>query len=309
MRSRRPFYFKLAATVLLLIVLLLRVDLSHLIHAVCQFRVETWFINLSLFLAAFTVASLKWKLLLPRHTFVALLKMNFIGQYYSTLLPGQFAGEVVKAYRLGRGKRDAEQIAASVVIDRITGVLGLLVVALGGATCSRNMIDRRIIWSVLISTAFLLAAIYCLKFSWWLGLLRSVPARFEGFVAPAERLIDAWRRYLDQPALLLLSIALGACYQLIAIWINFRFGQELGVGMHFADWCWVFGVISLVTMLPFTVAGIGLREGSFVGTLALFAVPAEKALALSFAIFTLFLSGAAVGAVLEWSSPSKSRDP
>jgi uncharacterized protein (TIRG00374 family) len=302
------FYFKLVATALLLVVLLLRVDLARVVRAVCQFRGETWLINLLLFLAAFIVASLKWRLLLPHHTFGALLKMNFIGQYYSTLLPGQFVGEIVKAYRLGRGKQDAAQIAASVAIDRITGVLGLLVVALAGAICSRNTIDPRIFWSVFIFATALSVGIFCLRFPYWSRLLRSVPVRFEGFVAPIQRLIDASARYLDQPILLLLSIVLGACYQLIAIWINFRFGQDLGVGMSFADWCWVFGLISLVSMLPFTIAGLGLREGSFVGALTLFAVPAEKALALSLAIFALLLFGAAIGAVLEWTSHPKARD-
>jgi uncharacterized membrane protein YbhN (UPF0104 family) len=107
---------------------------------------------------------------------------------------------------------------------------------------------------------------------------------------------------LDQPGLLFVSIVLGASFQLIAVLINIRFARDLGIRVDFADWCWVFGVISVVTMLPFTVGGLGLREGSFVGSLALLGIAPEKAMALSFALFSLLLAGAAVGGVLDWTS-------
>jgi hypothetical protein len=88
-----------------------------------------------------------------------------------------------------------------------------------------------------------------------------------------------------------------------------RFAHELGVRIHFADWCWLFGLISIATMLPFTIGGIGLREGSFVGALALFGVAAEQALALSLAVFGLLLAGAMVGAVLDWTGGARQAVP
>jgi hypothetical protein len=73
----------------------------------------------------------------------------------------------------------------------------------------------------------------------------------------------------------------------------------------FLDWCWLFALISLIGMLPFTIAGLGLREASFVGVMALASVFAEKALAMSLAIFSLLLAGAVVGGVLEFCRRSE----
>jgi uncharacterized membrane protein YbhN (UPF0104 family) len=53
-------------------------------------------------------------------------------------------------------------------------------------------------------------------------------------------------------------------------------------------------------VLPFTIGGLGLREGSFVGSLALLGIAPEKAMGLSFAVFSILLAGAAVGGVLDW---------
>ena len=301
MSGRNLLYLKSAATIALLATLLLRVDISEVLRAIGRFGLSTWAVNLALYLGAWGIATLKWKALLPKHSIFSLLHLNFIGQFYSILLPGQIAGEIIKAYRLGRGKPNAEQIAASVVIDRITGFLGLLAVALAGMFFSRRAVDPWIIWVFLAFCALLLLGLFCLKFRRWFGFLRACATRFGRFGAQAARILDAWKRYLEQPYLLLLSIALGACFQFAAVWINIRFARELDIDIGFADWCWLFGVISVATMLPLTVGGIGLREGSFVGALALVGVPPEKALALSLAVFAILLAGAAIGGALEWT--------
>jgi glycosyltransferase 2 family protein len=291
---------KALLAILLLLLVFTRVKPGAAFAAWRQLSLTGFLITGAFYCGAWAVASYKWKLLLPQHSWLELLKLNFIGQYYSTLFPGQIAGEIVKTYRIGRGRQDAEQIAASVIIDRITGLLGLLGVAIAGVIFSRSRLDRRVIWTLVLLATLLLLALSCLKLRWWSDLLRSFTNRSERFGAPVGRMMDAWRRYLDQPGLLFVSIVLGASFQFIAVLINIQFARELGIRVDVADWCWVFGVISVVTMLPFTVGGLGLREGSFVGSLALLGVAPEKAMALSFAIFGLLLAGAAVGGVLEF---------
>ena len=98
-----------------------------------------------------------------------------------------------------------------------------------------------------------------------------------------RRLFNAWQAYVEKPGLMLISILMGALFQLVAIWINFRIGHALGIQISFFDWCWIFGIVSIVVAFPFTVAGIGLREGSFIGTLRLVGAP-RKSLAHSFAV-------------------------
>ena len=108
---------------------------------------------------------------------------------------------------------------------------------------------------------------------------------------------------------MLASVLLGACFQLIAVWINYQIGRELGLQIAISDWCWIFAVVSIVTALPFTIGGLGLREGSFVGSLALLGIAPEKAMGLSFAVFSLLLAGAAIGGVLDWFRSPQSFRP
>ena len=93
-------------------------------------------------------------------------------------------------------------------------------------------------------------------------------------------------------------------FQLVAVLINRRFGSELGLNVAFADWCWVFGVVSLVPVIPVTVGSLGLREGSFVAVLALPGVSAEDAMAQALAMLALLLLGALVGGIIDWLGPA-----
>ena len=62
-------------------------------------------LSLILFLMADLVATYKWNILLPESPFLMLLKFVFISQYYAIILPGQLAGETMKAYFMGKGTK------------------------------------------------------------------------------------------------------------------------------------------------------------------------------------------------------------
>lgn len=294
---------------MLLAILIARTNVAEVIQTISRLGMPTWFFNLTLFVAAWSIATLKWKVLLPQHSVLTLFRLNFIGQFYSVLLPGQLAGEIIKALKLGRGKRDAEQVAASVIIDRITGFLGLLAVAVSGMILSERAVDFRVISTFGIFIVLLLFGLFCLRFPRWFKFLQSWMTRCGPLGPPASRVLYAWKKYSAQPSLLLVSTSLGACFQITAIFINLQFARKIGIDISFADWSWIFAIVSIATMLPFSVGGIGLREGSFVGALALLDVPAEQALALSFAAFSLILAGAAAGGVLDWTQKREGRGP
>jgi uncharacterized protein (TIRG00374 family) len=295
---------KVAVTAALLILLLWRTDFRAIIHTLGALTFGSWLLNLFWFFCGNLVAAAKWKLLLRDQPFTALLKLNFIGQYYAMLLPGQVAGEAVKAYRLGKGKHNAEQIAASVIIDRITGFLGLLLVGVVGAALSSTAVRQQIFSAMLFAIVALLALLFSFHLPWWTRIIESVEnrgPRTARILGQLHRLLTAWKAYAQSPLLMLASVLLGACFQLIAVWINYQIGQQLGLQVAISDWCWIFGVVSIVTALPFTIGGLGLREGSFVGSLALLGIAPEKAMGLSFVVFSLLLAGAAIGGVLEWT--------
>lgn len=311
-RLKTSVALKVAAPAALLLLLFWRTDFRAIVNTLSALTFGNWLLNLFWFFCGALIAAAKWKLLLPDQPFSALLKLTFIGQYYAMLLPGQVAGEAVKAYRLGKGRQDAEQIAASVMIDRITGFVGLLAVALVGVSLNSTGVRQQVFIALVLAMAALLAFLFTFHLPWWARITEAMGNRGPRAVrisGQLHRFLIAWKSYAQSPLLMLASVLLGACFQLIAVWINYQIGRELGLQIAISDWCWIFAVVSIVTALPFTIGGLGLREGSFVGSLALLGIAPEKAMGLSFAIFSLLLAGAAIGGVLDWFRSPQSFRP
>ena len=87
-----------------------------------------------------------------------------------------------------------------------------------------------------------------------------------------------------------------------------RLAQDLELGVSIYAMAWIRSLVFLLTLIPITVGGIGVREAAFVGFLQLYGVPAAEALAFSFVVLAIQLAIGALGGGLElwrhWLQPS-----
>ena len=65
----------------------------------------------------------------PAFTFSATMLLGFIGMVFNLVIPGAVGGDLIKAAYLVRMRIKKTQAIASMVIDRILGLLGLFVLA------------------------------------------------------------------------------------------------------------------------------------------------------------------------------------
>ncbi len=265
------------------------------------------FLSMTSFSLAQLVSTYKWNILLPKSHFLVLLKFVFISQYYAIILPGQLAGEMMKAYCMGKGQKNAEQIAVSVFFDRITGIIGLLLFVLGGLFLSRQQVPLNLTIFTVALLAALCGLLFSVRFDWFFSLLTRFLDRAQDRFASLTKMmgqvtqaLEAWRFYLRRGDLVVYSLMLALAFQFLSTLTCAILAWGLGINLPFPDWCWVLGMVSLFVVLPIAIGGIGVREGAFVGLLGFLGVPAATALALSFTIFFLTLCGAAVGAICEW---------
>ena len=81
----------------------------------------------------------------------------------------------------------------------------------------------------------------------------------------------------------------------------------MGLAVPFTALGWMRSIAMLVAILPFSVSGLGLREGTLVALLGQRGVPADAALGYSLLVFGItVLSVALVGGVIEairWLRP------
>jgi uncharacterized protein (TIRG00374 family) len=91
-----------------------------------------------IFLCAMIVTFVRWFVLVrviePRFTFRATLLLGFIGHVFNLVIPGAVGGDLIKAAYLVGMRIKKTQAIASMVIDRILGLLALFVLASAAGT-------------------------------------------------------------------------------------------------------------------------------------------------------------------------------
>ncbi len=305
--------FKILVSTSLIGFLLLLAEPAQILQSIRNIDFGSYLLAIFIYLMAQIINAKKWHLLLPEVEFLTLLKFTFIGAFYTMILPGQLSGEIAKTWRLAKGTSIAEQVAASVFIDRVTGIIALLVLAFMGASFSTAEVAGFIIFPSALVVMILFLSIFLMRVQ---AIQLSVKSMLHWLMDPFPylrsqlprviKLVDHLAYYSGAHRKLMISIFVGFVFQAAVVAIAFLFSKALGITIGFLDLAWIMGAISLLIFLPISVSGIGVRELGFVGILSLFEIDVSTALTLSILIFSLQIIGAAIGAVFELTAKGKS---
>lgn len=316
-----PVRLKALLSALLVALLLWRVDVAEVGRVLAMASPGLMGLAGLLFFLMHVLNALKLRVLLPELRAGRLLAYTLVAQLYALVLPGQLAGEAVKAYRLsrdegqgrgqgrghgqGQGEIGGGRIVSAVAFDKATGIAGLLLLTGGGLALQSARFGDGLLVAVGLVLAGLIAATLLLAWApartLLLALLgwRAGPKREAWLLGPLRRFLEAWRDQTRRPGRALLSVAGGIAVQVAAVAGSQSLGLAVGIDQPFSVWCAVIGLMSVIVLMPVTVAGIGLREASLVGLLDLVGVPHAQSLALGFGILAFQAMVALLGAVID----------
>jgi conserved hypothetical protein len=300
-------YFKIIITLSLLTWLFCKLDIQKIWSSLSTISFMLYSTVLVTYFIADLFRSLKWKCLIPNYSFFKLLKVNMIGSYYSMVLPGQIAGEAAKAYILSKDRKGSGDVSVSIIIDKISGIIGLLLLSLAGVFYSQQKLRSNMvsIFSIILPVCFVILFSIRLKYvlqfiTDFLYKMRDKFAKATKILSYVEKLVSIWWYYSGKTKLMIMVIIMGIGCQLFIVVIYAVLANKLGIYLAFTDWCWITGFISIVLLLPISIAGMGIREGTLIGILSFyFKIPPEKSMALSLSVVSVQIIWAVVGSILE----------
>jgi uncharacterized membrane protein YbhN (UPF0104 family) len=233
-------------------------------------------------MAANLIVGSRWHLVLrataPSPGLVSLIKIVFVGLFFNQVLPTGVGGDAVRAWRLrklGTGLGDAVR---SILLDRACGYLVLVLVYAASLPSLLQLLPEAAQRGG--AAAVLGAAV--------LGLLALVlldclprPVLHLRLVAPLAELSRESRRLFSDPGRCGAVLGLSALTIGLTI-VAFKLAAD-GVGVRLSLWSWTMIVppVTLIQLIPVSLAGWGVREFVLVAALVPFGVPAEPALATS----------------------------
>ena len=288
-------FFKLLISVILLSLIFRYVNFRDVSNLIFAYSPQVLIEVIILQFLALAVAALKWQVFLKEHSFKKLFRFTLVGQFYSLILPGQLLGEMAKAYRFSTGEEGRERLVASVAMDKITGIAGLLLVAVVGMVCTKTELLGNWKIAIIVALIIVLVGIFSFRFE----SVRSRVVRYLPFRRTLTPFMDAYHEYAKDTMLIVRTVFLGVVFQLLVVWVTMILAHSLGINISPFDWFWIFSLISVAVFIPITIGGLGVREGIFVGLLGFFSVPPAEAVVLSLSIFALQVVAGAIGGMFE----------
>jgi uncharacterized protein (TIRG00374 family) len=255
----------------------------------------------------------KWHLLTPQIGVLVLFRVLMISQFYSFFLLGQASGEAAKVIMLARASGRSADAIVSVLADRVTSLLGLLIVAVLGFSLSSGDYPDELRWLSIVSLLALVAGLLALRHNAVFNFAECVIQRIEQsstrlvlVARPLRRAIEQWHMSFRDLRLVAASTLIGSAVQITNVSLAMLLAHQVGIHVPFWDWCWIFGIVSIAGLIPITI-GTVTAGSTLVGLLGLIGVPVNEALAMTILLLTVNFMLALTGAGFMWHRTGKTR--
>lgn len=257
-------------------------------------------------LVAFGVGCFRWWLYL-RHTerrirFRDVFPAYLLGLFFNNVLPTNFGGDLVRVVRLGVGGLRVRPLIGSVLFDRVLGlfvILVLSVLCLFAATDINLGHGVRTTLVILVLAMAVAAGVAMTRQVAWLILKlyrKHRHAKVRGSVLYALRLC---RSYLVNMRLLIAGIVLSVIVQSLFIAAYYLLARSLEMDIRLVTFFAIVPIVFVISSLPISVGGHGVREGALVALLAASGVRFETAATLSLLYLLVYLVSTAPGGFIE----------
>lgn len=222
------------------------------------------------FFAAIAIGALRWGKLLKiqgiKFGFTPLLKLTLISNFFSNFLPGLVGGDAVKLFYAARKSRKTAGILASILLDRIMGVAALLVIAVFALPFSFNVpeIEKISLFVCILFVLFLIGVFLFFNLKSSSVLKRIYKISVFALGNRIKTFKNSMVLYRNKKGILAYTfimalviqffMVVGCCF--VSLFFNFN------IPLHY--FLVFIPIIQLITFLPITVGGIGMREWAFV---------------------------------------------
>lgn len=193
-------------------------------------------------------------------------RLGWIGMFFNLVIPGAVGGDVVKGAYIARQQHHKAKAIASVIIDRLVGLIGLFVLAVVGGLAAWNSLDPRVRPITIAACIALSASVLLTLASFWIRphgpirrLTQSRP-RLANLFGELHAMGVAYRRRL---AWVGAAVLLATITHVLNVFAFAAVGRAIATGSALPSLLGYFTVVPLVlfsTAIPLPFSGLGAAE-------------------------------------------------
>ena len=262
--------FRAGVSVGLIAFVVYSLDTDQLRHSLLEVSVITLVVLTMVDLALRVLSAYRWHVLFrstnSRSTLAETTRLSFLASFLGQLLPGVIGVEALRVYGLAKSSDDAAGAFASVVADRVFGLLSLVAVIFIGLLVGPRELQALILQPVLIAVVLLVAGILVIMLPAGRKLMgaalpSALLSRVEHWI---EQVYECFDYYKSQGGLLTYSFLLAVLFQLLRVVLFFIAAILIGESPEFIYFVTFVPVVMFAALLPISISGLGVREAGLV---------------------------------------------
>jgi glycosyltransferase 2 family protein len=257
------------------------------------------------YFVGYMVSVARWRVLLAvqgiRPRFSYLYWSFMIGVFFNQLLPTTIGGDVARYQYTAAGGRGAA--LSAVLLDRVFGTVSLMIFAMAGLALvhGNEALPQGLLRPV---AALLVVGLLILVFAFLLPgaasslLRRAVLMLPRGGRGPFEKLLAAFAPFRGRHYVAFAALGWSLVLQCVVVGHYYLAGLALGIEVPLGAYVFIVPLATVVTALPISINGIGVREGILGYLLGLYGVDPSTSLVFAWVLYAMLLGQGLLGGVV-----------
>lgn len=238
--------------------------------------------------------------------FMTSLKLVCVGYFFSQALPSSVGGDAMRIWQAHRSGLSLGTSLNTVVLDRLVALAALLIMTAISLPWLKDFVNDSTIWWSFV----LILIVGVLGFVALLVLNQLPESVIRWKVARiAVQLSTAARKILLNARSSSVTLALSVVVHIGVSLVVFMLADALGVRISLMHCILLVPLVMMVTLIPISIAGWGVRESAMVVAFGLIQVPRNDAIAVSLLFGMTLLITSMPGGMLWWKASKPNLTP
>lgn len=300
-----PILLRIGISIILLVFLFKQIDEKSLLAVIKNADIGLLLLAAVIYFSAYVFCLFRWEMLLKGAKIYLPLKRVIIsfagGIFFNLFLPSTIGGDFVRSIDLATHTKRPREVVATVLLDRLSGYVGLVIVALLALLFGWKLVeDKSVLLSVAIITGILVVTLLVLfnrfLYSKINQILHSPTAgRIREAIKNLHQEIHIFRHHKK---IILNNLILSVLIQVVSPVTFYIIALSLGIKIDITYFFVYLPIIGAITLLPISIGGLGLRDATTVFFFSKAGVSKDLAFAMSLINFSFILVYASIGGLI-----------
>jgi len=278
----------LFSALIIAFILIYKTSIKDIFTVLKQVDLFWLLLSFSLHSLGLLISAIRWQILIQAQgdsvPMIFLAKSYLVGTFFNNFLPTRFGGDVVRIWDGSRYSQTILKSSAIVLVERLTGIIVLLSFAFISSLFRLDMTGKvPVIWVSLIISFLGLTSIAVFFMPYTTRIINIIPDK--GILTKVKQKILEFRgivfKYKKKKQQLLKAFFWAFLLQVNVILHYFLIGKALHLNISLLDYFVFIPIVLLILIIPVTINGLGLREGSYIEIFKFYGIPANVAFSFS----------------------------